>query len=442
MRYGLLCVTLFLQFGPAARVALAQNWPPYELRVGDQLVYELRSRTTGAANPDADVAQLQFWVMGWANDEWKLLVDYTPVENGVPGATRGGFVYVGPRGALRLDEETHADLMAFDRFLRMFVSTPKSWEDQTNWTTPPDWQGRRLRCEADAPDAKQPGLRTLHFHVEDPTGVLEAMSAEHSGTITIDEQLGAPSSLQLVERNADGATTETVARFRRLLRNGEDFAARMEREAENWLRARRRFERLADEYERGVDDPEVGERRLRRCWPEFLQQAPRNTPFESFAIGAQMDIDGRVAALKRRRLLVTRWLGRTAPHWVAPDQQGASIRSESLPADKPIIEMFWTARSPASLAAFHMLRQADGETPNDSAATIVCVNVDGDISVGRAASAALAGDMMRVFTGAPITGLLPEDYPIFRVLTGDRRVKQLAFGLPANLQSLLEERRP
>jgi len=401
----------------------------YAWRPGDHLVYERRVRiepADGAGAPRTKRQQLQVWCLDRDTDGALLLLEVAHALGTTARCLGGLTLRIDDRGRKQIAPEWSGEIEAVEPLLDLLVEFGPAVQVEPTYLTQPDRYGRRYRCTPTGPDPRQHGLMRIDLVREDPTGVSALLGEQHRGSVWFDPRLRAVARAEFQSQDAGGRRSSLARLY---VQNPTPAAWRRRRKDE--LRQLLRTLRLEQRaYERLLAYPGDAPRALndvQRYWEELLRSMPdTSSPLRRIAEAHRRRRAAEAPAWRERARLAARWLNRQAADWSLPDLDGRLRRSEEF-RDRPVLEVFWSTGSPESLRSFEVLRRLREAVP-ESALSIVCLNLDSDVSAARRAALTCGQGLPHVLAGPPVGADPPSTLPVLRLLNTEGRVVRVDFG--------------
>jgi hypothetical protein len=430
----------------AAEPTLRYGW-----NVGDRLVYERQTAVTGFAADAQRVVyadQVQLWCLARQDDRWLVLLDEQPSDGRTTSALRGVFFYVDQQGTRTVPPECERRLPALDAALRLVPPLGAALATGPEWLGPTDHYGRQWRFKRSGPDPDRGGALRLDFTVEDPTGGDALLGITCQGRLWLDpnQQLVVALETETRDTRRQQVRGDAVA-LRHRLQLAPDWCALRTAEADRLRLAWRSEDGLLDTLLTQPANAAATRAALQRLWTETMRDldARAGAPVRALAAARLAALPAELPGLKARAALAQRWLGQQARTWSLIDAAGQLVRSEDVRRGD-VVECFWSvADEPSVRTLLALERRWRGPEP-PPAQTFLGLNMDADLAVARAVTAAGAGRALGAATTGgppapasarrlPAEPLVASDplpaLPICRLLDAQGVVRRVWCGWPA-----------
>lgn len=427
----------------AAGVAVAQTPVQpmrYDLRVGQRWVYDRKLEET-ALRADAGSSvrrgreQLQLWILDEKDGEFRVLVDLIRLDGKTISESLGGMMFLRATGERRWPAEMEARIESLSDALLILPVVSHPFERGANWTSSADEFGRQLRFEIEPPDAATRRQRVV-FERVDTTGASEVLGETALGQFWFDLDQRRIMRMECEHVDATrGVRQRSVVEFFRVIEHPVDWCRRRVRELDQSMRAVRSEQRARASVSMGSADERTW-RDLARVWDESLATLERDADSPLPRIGAawrKLAIES-TPALLQDNLVAKAWHAQPATHWSLQNAAGQTVRSEPL-RDRPMLEVYWSVKSPPSMRALETARRAQRELGD--LARVVCINVDNDLDAARAAARKCGMEENVVLGGGALLPPASRTLPVARLIGEQGRVVAIWFDWQPRLAELV-----
>lgn len=430
------CAALLAAFSTAAA---GETVPRYRFEPGRELVYERRTRVLAADGTtvlERNTDQFRLRCLRREGNRRLLLIDWVRAAGAPLTTPRGMLLEIDERGQRWIGPEFLSRIAEMEPVFDVLPLLRSALEPGPQWTSEADLLGQRWVQRERAP-TEDGGEWEIAFRLDRPTFVDMTGGQCSRGRYWFDPRVGAVVRVEGVRTTPDGVE-QVVWRLHGDGEIDEAWRARRLEELEDFLRCLRSEDTLLERLVSAPASLDSTLSRLERIWAEyrFLKSLRSDSPFLAFAAARERLLAEDLPRLAARGRLAGSWLERQAADWSLQDQDGDTVLSEVVRGAGPVLELFWSARSAASLRVLTQFavreRDARGAT-----ARLVCINVDGDVALAHRAARTLAPALRHVFAGPPLDGQSPLDLPTLRLLDADGVIRRVSFGWRADAEALL-----